>query len=77
MPSVQHGQISTCDEVYNANVKERVKANNPNLDDEAHRAIKYLHECNQAGKKAVASMFTKNLFLDPNVKLVDVEAYLT
>ena len=77
MPSVPHGELSTCDNHYNALVK---KSHSPRASvegDEAENAIIYLAMCDRVDSGAIAHMFTRNLFLDhKNITLAEVEARL-
>ena len=63
VPPLQHGEMSPCDNKFNAVVKERWRAIRDDSDDEAYNALLLLHLTDQVQSRSIASFFERNLLL--------------
>ena len=61
-PSLQHGELSTCDNKFNAIVKAKWRKRRTNKD-EAYDALLLLHLCDQVSKSTIVKMFNHNFFM--------------
>ena len=60
LPSVQHGELSVCDNHFNAIVKERRWAKCEDGQDEAYEALLLLKETDMVDPDAIHRMFVDN-----------------
>lgn len=73
MPSDQHGELSTCDNWYNAIVKNKWKKNRTNTN-ESYDALVLLKACDDVNASAMEAMFHHNFMLDiekPSREIMD------
>lgn len=64
MPPAQHGELSTCDNNFNAIVKQRWRAERRNDEDQARDVIMLLSFCDDVEDKVIERMFNRNYLLN-------------
>jgi hypothetical protein len=64
LPPRQHGELSVCDNKFNAIVKQLWRAHRAKPIDQVRDVIELLHWCDYVEGKSIASTFRRNFFLD-------------